>query len=303
MSAKLSKEEALEAFIKLLRFEDVSYAGMNVPFFVTDVSISEMSSLSLEPTDVWVVTYPKAGTTWTQNIIKLLRNNGKKDGVQLAQSVPWIEANSDKNIIRVDLVTTSRPRAFKSHLPYDVLPSGKPHTTPCKYIYIARNPKDVVVSFFFHYTRFPIKKGTVLEFDLFFRNFVYANLQFGDFFEHVLGWWAHRNEDNILFLMFEDLKKDPRSAVSRIAQFIGANVSESVIDKVVAETSFKSMSKDDTANYSMIDKFANPGATPFMRKGEVGDWRNHLSPEQSAEIDQLCQEKLKDTGLVFDFGE
>ncbi len=76
-----------------------------------------------------------------------------------------------------------------------------------------------------------------------------------------------------------------------------------MIDKVVAETSFGSMKKDDTANLSIVDKYANPDSGAFMRKGEVGDWRNHLTPEQSAEIDQLCKEKFKDTGLVFNFGE
>ncbi len=97
------------------------------------------------------------------------------------------------------------------------------------------------------------------------------------------------------------MKKDSQSAVVRIANFIGVDVSQSVIDKVIVDTSFNSMSKDDTANNSY--RISNPGATPFLRKGEVGDWRNYLTAEQSAEIDQLCEEKLKDTGLVFDFGE
>ncbi len=99
------------------------------------------------------------------------------------------------------------------------------------------------------------------------------------------------------------MKKDPQASVTRIAKFIEADVSESVIDKVVAETCFDSMKKDDLANYSFSDKMAKPGLGDFMRKGEVGDWRNHLTTEQSAEIDQLYQEKLNDTGLVFDFGE
>ncbi len=298
----MNKEEALGALKKLLVSDNLVYSRMNVPSCVTLESIAEMSRLSLEPTDVWVVTYPKSGTTWIQNIVKLLRNNGEKDGIVLDQSIPWIEANSIENSYcnQINLAASPRPRAFKCHLPYDTIPSGKPHTTPCKYIYIVRNPKDVVVSFYFHYIRFSVEKDVTLEWELFFRNFVYGNLQFGDFFDHVLSWWSHRNEDNVLFLTYEGLKKDPRTVIARIAKFIEANVSDGVIDKVVADTSFNSMSKDDTANKSQL--IANPNATPFMRKGEVGDWRNYLTAEQSAEIDQLCQEKLRGTGLMFDFG-
>ncbi len=304
---QLSKEDAWEAFKQVLipQCQNITtHAGLRVPFFVTPESIAEAASLPLDPSDVWIATYPKAGTTWTQNIVKLIRSKGEKDGVQLMKSVPWAEANSEQSLFKVNLSTLPKPRAFKSHMPYELMPCGKPNTTPCKYIYVARNPKDVAVSFFFHYIRIAIMKdATTLDWDLFFRNFIYGNVDFGDFFDHVLSWWPHRNDDNVLFLMFEDMKKDPRTAITRIATFIGADISDEVIDKVVAETSFDSMKKDETANYSASNFVAKPGSTAFMRKGEVGDWRNHLTPEQSAEIDQLCQEKLKDTGLLFDFGE
>ena len=302
----MSKEDAWEAFKQVLKPQCQSiftHAGLNIPFFVTPESIAEAASLPLDPSDVWIATYPKSGTTWTQNIVKLIRNKGEKDGVQLMLSVPWAEANSDQSRFKVNLFTLPKPRAFKSHFTYDLMPCGKPSTTPCKYIYVARNPKDVAVSYFFHYIRISVRKDATLDWDIFFRNFIYGNVDSGDFFDHVLSWWSHRNEDNVLFLMFEDMKKDPRAAITRIATFIGADFSDEVIDKVVAQTSFDSMKKDDTANYSAIGFWFNPGSTAFMRKGEVGDWRNHLTPEQSAEIDQLCEEKLKDTGLVFDFGD
>ncbi len=302
----LSKEDAWEAFKQVLipQCQNITtHAGLRVPFFVTPESIAEAASLPLDPSDVWIATYPKAGTTWTQNIVKLIRSKGEKDGVQLMKSVPWAEANSDQSFSKINLSTLPKPRAFKSHMPYELMPCGKPNTTPCKYIYIARNPKDVVVSFFFHNIRMSVRKDATLDWDLFFRNFIYGNVEIGDFFDHVLSWWPHRNDDNVLFLMFEDMKKDPRTAITRIATFIGADISDEVIDKVVAETSFDSMKKDKTANYSALEYLFRPGSTAFMRKGEAGDWRNHLTPEQSAEIDQLCQEKLKDTGLLFDFGE
>ena len=303
----LSKEEALKEFQKLVLpmalQSSVTHLPFRVPFFVTSEVLEELASFALDPSDVFIVTYPKAGTTWTQQIVKLLRSNGEKDGVELQQSVPWAEANSDKNILKVDLSSMPKPRAFKSHMTYETMPCGRPDKTPCKYIFVIRNPKDTAVSFYYHIRRLGLKRDANLEWDLYFRNFIYGNFEFGDFFDHALSWWPHRNDENVLFLRFEEMKKDPRLAVTRIAKFIEADVSDEVIDKVVAETSFDAMKKDKTANYSYTDSFATPGATPFMRKGVVGDWKNYFTPEQSAEIDKICAERLKGTGLVFDFGE
>ena len=138
--------------------------------------------------------------------LKLIRNKGEKDGVQLMLSVPWAEANSNLSGLKINLSTLPKPRTFKSHLTYDLMPCGKPNTTNCKYIYVARNPKDVAVSYFFHYVRISVRKDATLDWDIFFRNFIYGNVDLGDFFDHVLSWWPHRNEDNVLFLMFEDMK-------------------------------------------------------------------------------------------------
>ena len=65
------------------------------------------------------------------------------------------------------------------------------------------------------------------------------------------------------------------------------------------------MKNDDTTNYSWSAlQRANSSAPAFMRKGEVpGDWKNYFTPEQSAEMDKICRERLNGNGLEFDFGD
>ena len=76
----------------------------------------------------------------------------------------------------------------------------------------------------------------LVEWNLFFRNFMYGNLVFGDYFDHVLSRWAHRDDENVLFLKFENVKKDLPTAVARIAKFIECDVTDEVITKVVEMT-------------------------------------------------------------------
>lgn len=271
--------------------EAFGYTEVNGLPVYSFVKVDHLRGLQLYPDDVWVVTYPKCGTTWTQQIVKLVRNKGEGDGLNISESIPWLEGRYPyEKPIEFDKIP--RPRAFKSHFPYDIFPCGLPHTTPCKYIYVMRNPKDVFVSYYHH-----MKTANIhdLKFDEFWRKFTTGTVGFGDYFDHLLSWLPHRDNKRILFLKFEDMKEDLLKAVRDIAEFLEVDLSEDVIHKIALETSFDRMKKDDKANMSYVKKFEGQ----FMRKGEVGDWKNFLTDDQSAEMDAICAARLKNTGLEF----
>ena len=106
-------------------------------------------------------------------------------------------------------------------IPYELTPGGLPHTTVIKYIYIARNPKDESVSFW-HVTQTQLKmfsRDDSDPWDNFFGDFLAGRASasiYGGWLNHVLGWWAHRDEPNVLFLKYEDLKKEPHKTVQMI---------------------------------------------------------------------------------------
>ena len=275
--------------------------GLIVPKFVQQEELNKLKDLELYSDDVWVVTYPKCGTTWAQQIVRLIRSKGKPDGVNMDFAVPWLEAAAEPHIKKAKFTVNDlqRPRAFKSHFPCHLLPCGTPDTTPCKYIYVARNPKDVAVSLYFH-TKIRYFPG--IAWDSFWKKYVGADLEFGNYFDHLESWLPHKDDENVLFLKYEDMKKDLKQAVTDIASFIGANnLSSEVIGKIADLTSFDKMKKDNTANYSWSEMQQKENVPSFMRKGVVGDWKNYLTEEQSAEIDAMCAERLEGTGLEFEF--
>ena len=108
--------------------------GLVVPRFIKQETLDKLKSLALRDDDVWIASYPKAGTTWTQYIVHLIHNRGKDDGKKISDAVPWIESGNRGTTITADDLTP--PRAFKSHMPYKRMPCGLPNSTPCKYIYI-----------------------------------------------------------------------------------------------------------------------------------------------------------------------
>ena len=112
--------------------------GLQVPKCVMQADVDELKSAVLYPDDVWVVTYPKCGTTWTQQIVRLIRNKGIPDDMRLDLACPWLEAKSRPHIreAKICIDSLQRPCSFKSHFPYNLLPCGPPHTTPCKYNYL-----------------------------------------------------------------------------------------------------------------------------------------------------------------------
>ena len=178
------------------------------------------------------------------------------------------------------------PRVFASHAYYSRTAGGPPNTSPAKYIYCARNSKDVSVSLYHHHiNRKDIEKiGLDLMWDEFFECFLKGNVIFGSWWKHVSEWWAHRDEPNVFFLKYEDLKKDLLSNVKKIADFLGRSLDQETIEKIAQATTFDSM-KANTVEWK--DKH-------LLRKGVLGDWRSTLTPAQNAAMESAYR-TLKET--------
>ena len=265
------------------------------------LSASDVSELKekviIRPDDVFIVTYPKCGTTWMQQIVKLMANNGVENGIDHDVFIPWIELMTLEEI-----ESMSSPRFFKSHLPYHLMPGGgDPANTKAKYIYVIRNPKDAAVSGFAHMKKM-LPPQIPLTFTSAFKGFAEGKIPYGSFHAHFLGWWSHRDSVNILIVTYEQVKRDLPSVVKSVSTFLGYNLTDEVICKIAEQTTFDNMKKNPAANKVHMDSvFLGEGE--FMRKGVIGDWRNVLSTEQSARIDAIVADKLGGSGLVFDYGD
>ena len=106
--------------------------------------------------DIFIVAYSKSGTTWLQQIVAQLLWNGA-EGIILSEVSPWIDCRFPSKEERLEIVEQQTHRRFmKSHLPVDTLvvsPSAK-------YIYIARDGRDVLWSLYNHHR---ILKNDVIE--------------------------------------------------------------------------------------------------------------------------------------------
>ena len=85
---------------------------------------------------------------------------------------------------------------MQTHLSYTTFPGGNPaETTPTKFIYVARNPKDVAVSYYYHTLGFELYEYEG-DWNDFFERFIMGEVTDGDWFDHVLEWWKHKGTNH-----------------------------------------------------------------------------------------------------------
>ncbi|KAH8042786.1 hypothetical protein HPB51_025838 [Rhipicephalus microplus] len=90
-----------------------------------------------------------------------------------------------------------------------------------KYVYIARNPWDVCVSLYHMMTNmraFEFQDGASEDFA---HAFFSGDTGFGDYFEHVAAGYALREQPNVFFVTYEELKQNAIEVVRRLAYFLG----------------------------------------------------------------------------------
>ncbi|OEL20646.1 Cytosolic sulfotransferase 17 [Dichanthelium oligosanthes] len=260
--------------------------------------------------DIILATNPKCGTTWLKALAFTITNRCHYDfgnhpllTRHPQEVIPTIDVEIPLNGDLTCIEKLPSPRILATHMPFSLLPEPI-SIQGCRIVYICRDPKDAFVSRWHFVSEFFGEKN---ELNVAFNQFCEGISGYGPFWDHCLGYWRESitNSDRVLFLKYEEMMSEPVKFVKALASFLGAPFTSEeqdggVPEEVVRLCSFKTLSGLNTSQTEVVQRgnvFVKKSA--YFRRGEVGDWVNHISEEMGRKLDCIVEEKLKGSGLVF----
>ena len=162
------------------------------------------------------------------------------------------------------------PRFIKSHLPLSLLPSDL--VSKAKVVYVVRNPMDVLVSYYHHH-KLITGHGYVGDLPSFAKRFMRNEIMQGPFFPHVHEAWAIKDHPNLLFIFYEEMKKDLRSVIARVSKFLDAPLTPQQVERLVDHLDIENFRKNPAVNPTDLGKIVGfmTGSGNFVRSGKVGE--------------------------------
>ncbi|MGD9614858.1 MAG: sulfotransferase domain-containing protein [Alphaproteobacteria bacterium] len=263
------------------------------------------NGLRFRDDDIIVATYAKTGTTWTQQIIAQLLFEDA-DALPVADMSPWLDLRVPPNDVKLAALDAQTHRRFiKTHLPLDVLV----YSPRARYLYIARDGRDVVWSMYNHHANAnafwyrtlndtpgrvgpPIEKppGSTRQYSLDWMD--KDGHPFWPFWEHIASWWAARDLPNLLLLHFEELRADLPGTIRRIAAFLDIPIDERRFPTIVEHCGFAWMKRNATKSTPLGGAFWDGGAQVFVNKGTNGRWRDVLTADDIRRYETTARERL-----------
>ncbi|XP_045132232.1 sulfotransferase 1C4-like [Portunus trituberculatus] len=163
-------------------------------------------------------------------------------------------------------------------------------------VYVARNPKDMMVSFYWFWKDFSIFQYRG-DFESCVRQLMNGSTLFSPYWPHVKEAWQKRHHPNVHFVFYEDLKADTMLELRKLNDFLGTRLSEVKLEAVAQHISFSSMKHSGDIHIKKIWGEAKLDKTSFFRKGTTGDWKYHFSPELQEEVDRWIEKNVADTDI------
>ncbi len=251
--------------------------------------LSERSRFRPRPDDIFVASYPRSGTTWTQFILYLLAGNRFSDFRHLSAVSPWWERSFAYGTGE-RFAELPSPRIFKTHLPYRWLPSVG------RFVYLQRDGRDVAVSYYHLYRS---HLGYCGSFEQFFERFIAGRLQYGSWRRHVAGWEQQRENARVLLIRYEDLRGNTAAAIAAMANHLNIRATSSQIARVVEQSSFAVMKQHEDKFDHVGELVLQRGITEgrFLRKGTTREGDEMLTPAQREVFARWQRQPLSRPGV------
>ncbi|MGH1419190.1 MAG: sulfotransferase domain-containing protein [Hyphomicrobiaceae bacterium] len=255
--------------------------------------------------DIIISTYAKSGTTWMQQIVSQLIFNGEEN-LPTADMSPWLDLRVPPKAEKLPEVEKQTHRRFlKTHLPVDAIV----FSPKAKYIYIARDGRDVAWSFFNHHTNAnehyyeaindtPGRVGPAFEKPAdnvvdYFRGWLENDGHpYWPFWENVKTWWDIKDLPNVMLIHFQELKNDLPGEIRKIAEFLDIPIDEEKWPEIVEHCTFDYMKKNAASTVPLGGAIWEGGATTFIHKGTNGRWTSMLTDEDNQRYEAKAKEEL-----------
>jgi len=252
--------------------------------------------------DIVIATYGKSGTTWMQQIIAQMLHGGDPE-LAVSEMSPWLDLRVPPKEVKLPVVEAQAHRRFvKTHLPVDALL----FSPTAKYIYIGR---DVVWSMYNHhananqswYDALNLTPGLVgppiepppSDIRQYWHDWLDRDgFPFWSFWENTRTWWAIRDQPNVMFIHFNQLKRDMPGQMRRIAKFLDIQIDETRWPAIVEYCTFEWMKRNATKSVPLGGAFWDAGAEVFINKGVNGRWSEVLTAAESAEYEAKAVKEL-----------
>jgi aryl sulfotransferase len=255
--------------------------------------------------DIIIGTYGKSGTTWMQQIISQLVFNGQ-EGLPVPEISPWLDLRIPPDHVKLEGLEAQENRRFiKTHLPVDALV----YSPQAKYIFVARDGRDVVWSLYNHHVTAnekwyealndtpelvgpPMPKPVDSVIQSYHDWLDKDGYPWWPFWENIRSWWDIRHLPNMKLVHFANLKKDMEGEIRKIADYLEIDTQNANWEAILEHCSFNYMKEHAEISAPLGGVFWEGGAKSFIHKGNNGRWRDVLSQEESEKYEKMAVENL-----------
>ncbi|XP_070590203.1 sulfotransferase 6B1 isoform X1 [Erythrolamprus reginae] len=280
-------EKALEKS-RDLKLHELLFSYQGIPYPNTVCSAETFQALvnfESRKDDAVLVSYPRCGANWLILIVNdLIATTLKKK--QENTELPFIECGDPEKFQRMKQFPS--PRIVATHLHYNYLPQSI-FKNKAKILVVFRNPKDTATSLYHFHNNAPTIPS-YNSWEEFFPEFMNGKVAWGSYFDQAIAWNKHIDDENVLILIYEELKEDLVSGVKQIANFFGFPATTEQIQSIADRTTFQAVRDKSQETHGL--------AGPLLfRKGIVGDWKNVFNKAQNEQMDAKFKECLAGTKL------